>query len=91
MNKGKLIEMLTKSLSISKTESKACVESVFTAMAGALAKGDRIEIRGFATFKLREYSPYKGRNPKSGELISVDGKKLPYFKMCNELKRRVNK
>jgi integration host factor subunit beta len=91
MNKGKLIEMLTNSLGITKTDSKACVESVFAAMSGALAKGNRIEIRGFATFKLREYSPYKGRNPKSGEIISVDGKKLPYFKMCNELKRRVNK
>ena len=91
MNKGKLIEMLTNNLGITKIDSKACVESIFDAMAGALAKGDRIEIRGFATFKLREYSPYQGRNPKSGQLISVDGKKLPYFKMCNELKRRVNK
>ena len=91
MNKGKLIEMLTNSLGITKIDSKACVESIFATMAGALAKGDRIEIRGFATFKLREYSPYQGRNPKSGEIISVDGKRLPYFKMCNELKRRVNK
>jgi integration host factor subunit beta len=59
-------------------------------MAAALAKGERIEIRGFATFKLKEYLPYTGRNPKSGQLIQVPGKKLPYFKMCNELKSRVN-
>ena len=91
MNKGQLIEMLTNNLGITKIDSKACVESVFAAMSNALAKGDRIEIRGFATFKLREYSPYTGRNPKSGELIGVDGKKLPYFKMCKELKHRVNK
>jgi integration host factor subunit beta len=91
MNKGQLIEMLTNNLGITKTDSKACVESVFDAMAGALAKGDRIEIRGFATFKLKEYSPYTGRNPKSGEVIGVDGKRLPYFKMCKELKHRVNK
>jgi integration host factor subunit beta len=91
MNKGKLIEMLTNNLGITKIDSKACVESIFTAMSAALAKGDRIEIRGFATFKLKEYSPYTGRNPKSGELIDVDSKKLPYFKMCKELKQRVNK
>ena len=78
-------------LGITKIDSKACVESVFTAMSSALAKGDRIEIRGFATFKLKEYSPYTGRNPKSGELIDVDGKRLPYFKMCKELKQRVNR
>ena len=91
MNKGQLIEMLTNNLGITKIDSKACVESVFKAMSNALAKGDRIEIRGFATFKLKEYLPYTGRNPKSGELIGVDGKRLPYFKMCKELKKRVNK
>jgi integration host factor subunit beta len=87
MNKGQLIESLTNTLGITKIDSKQCVESVFAAMAAALAKGDRIEIRGFATFKIKEYSP---RNPKSGELIRVSGKKLPHFKMCNELKQRVN-
>jgi integration host factor subunit beta len=91
MNKGQLIEMLTNNLGITKIDSKACVESVFKAMSKALARGERIEIRGFATFKLKEYSPYMGRNPKSGELIGVEGKKLPYFKMCKELKQRVNK
>lgn len=90
MNKGKLIESLTNNLGITKTDSKECVESIFAAMTDALAKGDRIEIRGFATFKIKEYEPYQGRNPKSGELIRVSGKRLPYFKMCNELKQRVN-
>ncbi len=91
MNKGRLIDTLTNTLGITKIDSKLCVESVFAAMAEALAKGERIEIRGFATFKLKEYPPYMGRNPKSGELVQVAGKKLPYFKMCNELKSRVNK
>jgi len=91
MNKSNIIDKLTNTLGMTKSESKKCVESVFATMANALAKGDRIEIRGFATFKLKEYLPYTGRNPKSGQLIQVAGKKLPYFKMCNELKRRVNK
>lgn len=90
MNKGQLIDTLTNTLGITKIDSKLCVEAVFATMAQALAKGERIEIRGFATFKLKEYSPYMGRNPKSGELVQVGGKKLPYFKMCSELKDRVN-
>ncbi len=91
MNKGKLIEDLTQTFGITKSDSKRCVESIFGTMAEALAKGERIEIRGFATFKVKKYLPYVGRNPKSGDLIQVQGKKLPYFKMCGELKSRVNK
>jgi integration host factor subunit beta len=91
MNKGQLIDTLTNTLGITKTDSKLCIESVFATMAEALAKGERIEIRGFATFKLKDYSSYMGRNPKSGEVVQVNGKRLPYFKMCNELKSRVNK
>ena len=90
MTKGQLIEKFTNRFGITKSESKRIVDAVFGSMTDALAKGDRIEIRGFATFKLKEYSPYTGRNPKSGELIEVSRKKLPYFKMCNELKSRVN-
>lgn len=90
MTKGQLIQTLTNRFGITKNESKRIVDAVFGSMTDALSKGDRIEIRGFATFKLKEYSPYIGRNPKSGELIEVSKKKLPYFKMCNELKSRVN-
>jgi integration host factor subunit beta len=90
MTKGQLIDTLTNRFGITKRDSKQIVEAVFGSMTNALAKGDRIEIRGFATFKLKEYSPYTGRNPKSGKVIDVAGKKLPYFKMCNELKSRVN-
>jgi integration host factor subunit beta len=90
MNKGNLIDKLTDTLGMTKSESKKCVESIFATMADALAKGERIEIRGFATFKLKEYLPYTGRNPKSGQIIQVPRKKLPYFKMCHELKSRVN-
>ena len=90
MTKGQLIQTLTNRFGITKNESKRIVDAVFGSMTDALANGGRIEIRGFATFKLKEYSPYTGRNPKSGELIEVARKKLPYFKMCNELKSRVN-
>jgi integration host factor subunit beta len=59
-------------------------------MANALAKGDRVEIRGLCSFHVREYEPYTGRNPKSGELVTIKGKKLPFFKAGMELRRRVD-
>ncbi len=59
-------------------------------MANALAKGDRIEIRGFGTFRVKHYDGYTGHNPKTGEPIKVKAKKMPFFKCGNELKERVD-
>jgi integration host factor subunit beta len=59
-------------------------------MANALAKGDRVEIRGFGSFKVKHYDGYAGKNPKTGEPIKVKAKKMPFFKCGNELKERVN-
>jgi integration host factor subunit beta len=54
-------------------------------------KDDRIEIRGFGSFVNRQYEAYQGRNPRTGEVINVEGKKLPFFKMGKELKEQLNK
>jgi integration host factor subunit beta len=59
-------------------------------MADSLAKGDRVEIRGFGSFKVKSYNSYQGRNPKTGEIIQVREKKLPYFKVGKEMKERVD-
>ena len=59
-------------------------------MEGALKRGERIEIRGFGSFELRSYRPYEGRNPRTGVRVSVQPKRLPFFKVCKELKERVN-
>jgi integration host factor subunit beta len=59
-------------------------------MANALAKGDRVEIRGLCSFYLKKYNAYAGRNPKTGEKIKIKPKKLPFFKCGKELKERVN-
>lgn len=59
-------------------------------MTESLVKGDNIEIRGFGSFQVREYKPYTGRNPKSGEHVTVKRKKLPFFKVGKEVKERVN-
>jgi integration host factor subunit beta len=90
MNKLQLIQALKESQNLSKSEAAKCVELFFDTIADALAKGNRVEIRGLCTFHVREYEPYTGHNPKSGEQVTVKGKKLPYFKAGMELKRRVD-
>jgi integration host factor subunit beta len=90
MTKLQLIQALQTSQGISKSEAAKCVKLFFDTMANALAKGDRVEIRGLCSFHLREYESYTGHNPKSGEKVTVKGKKLPFFKAGMELRRRVN-
>ena len=63
---------------------------IFDGFKDALVKGDRIEIRGFGSFVMREYKTYTGRNPKTGSEIEVKPKKLPYFKVGKELRGRMN-
>jgi len=60
-------------------------------MTEALIKGDRIEIRGLCSFYVKKYKSYMGRNPRTGETVRVQGKKLPFFKCGKELRERVNK
>ena len=60
-------------------------------MASALEKGDRVEIRGLCSFFVKEYRPYTGRNPKTGERVKIKLKKLPIFKAGKELKERVDR
>jgi integration host factor subunit beta len=67
------------------------VNALFENMSDALVQLERIEIRGFGSFKVKEYSGYKGRNPKTGELIKVDGKRLPFFKVGKEMREIVDR
>ena len=69
MNKAELIERLAKENGLSKAEAKMSVDLTFQIMADALAQGDRIEVRGLGSFEVRKYRAYKGRNPKTGEII----------------------
>jgi integration host factor subunit beta len=90
MNAGQLIEILSNKFDITRQTAKVCLEAVFDSMADTLAKGGRVEIRGFATLKVKEYKPYVGHNPKTGKQLQVSAKRLPVFKMGADLKRRVN-
>jgi integration host factor subunit beta len=64
---------------------------VFDSIGESLGDGNRVEIRGFGSFKVKDYNSYPGRNPRTGEAIQVREKKLPYFKVGKELKYRVDK
>jgi len=66
------------------------VDTVFNAMVDALKDGQGIEIRGFGSFTIREYKAYDGRNPRTGEIVKVAQKRLPFFKVGKELRERVN-
>ncbi|MGV8074770.1 MAG: HU family DNA-binding protein [Syntrophobacteraceae bacterium] len=90
MTKSELIEALAKAEGITLKAAETAVNVAFQSMEGALSRSDRLEIRGFGSFKVKHYEGYKGRNPKTGELIEVQFKKLPFFKVGKELRERVN-
>ena len=90
MNKLELISALKNEANISKSEVSKVVQIFFDNMADAMADGDRVEIRGLCSFYVKEYKSYIGRNPKTGEKVSIKPKKLPFFKSGKELKERVD-
>ena len=90
MNKLELIVALKEEAKITKFEAAKIVDIFFDEMSEALAKSDRVEIRGLCSFYVKKYKSYKGRNPKTGENVTVAEKKLPFFKCGKELKERVD-
>ncbi len=91
MNKSQLIEALAKAEGLTIKKAETVINTMFSTIEDALANGDRVEIRDFGSFKVKEYDGYQGRNPKTGEIISVSKKKLPFFKVGKELKESVDK
>jgi len=90
MNKLELISTLNEETGISKPAAAKIVAIFFNEMSEALAKGDRVEIRGLCSFFVKHYESYTGRNPKTGEKVTVGEKKLPFFKCGRELRERVD-
>ena len=90
MNKSDLIQKLSSEAGFPLRKTEEVVDLVFSKMSDALAKGDRVEIRGFGSFKVKNYDGYVGRNPKTLEAVEVKPKSLPFFKCGRELKRRLN-
>ncbi|UZP68196.1 integration host factor subunit beta [Desulfovibrio mangrovi] len=90
MNKSELIKTLSDENNISIEEATTVVNIFVDSMKSALANGDRVEIRGFGSFKLKDYGGYTGRNPKTGEVVKVKPKQLPFFRAGKELKEFLN-
>ena len=91
MTKGALIEEIAEIRDLNLKRAEVIVNKIFDTMTDALVDGNRVEIRGFGSFEVRNYEPYTGRNPKTGEEVSVAEKKAPFFKTGKELRERVNK
>ncbi|WP_020676234.1 HU family DNA-binding protein [Geopsychrobacter electrodiphilus] len=90
MNKSELVEALSLRENLTYKKAEQIVNLLFDSMSEALIENDRIEIRGFGSFMVKDYKAYMGRNPKTGEVIEVKPKKLPFFKVGKELRERVN-
>ncbi len=90
MNKSELIERLAQRCDLGQLQSEEIVNLIVDHMRKSLTSGGRIEIRGFGSFVVKDYKPYQGRNPKTGEKIQVAAKRLPQFKVGKELKERLN-
>mgnify|MGYP002636305051 CR=1 FL=1 len=90
MNKSDLMNRLTEEKGFPLSTAKEIIDMFFDDMTQRLIKGDRVEIRGFGTFKMKAYRGYTGRNPKTGVKTSVKSKRLPFFKVGKELRERVD-
>src|SRR5574337_1745477 len=90
LTKADLIEEVIRVTELPRKESETIVETVFESIIDALQKNDKIEIRGFGSFRTRERRGRTGRNPKTGAKVEVPAKKIPFFKPSKELKDYVN-
>src|ERR1700716_303829 len=90
LTKADLIEEVLNITELPRKESETIVETIFDSIIAALQKGEKIEIRGFGSFRTRQRRGRVGRNPKTGEKVDVPPKKIPYFKPSKELKEFVN-
>ena len=90
MTKAELIDEVSRVVELTRKESEVIVEAVFESIVRSLRSGDKIEIRGFGSFRTRERQSRVGRNPKTGARVEVPAKRIPYFKPSKELKDLVN-
>lgn len=92
MTKSELIEKLTEENNyLNKRDAESVVNLIFNNIGDALAQGDRVEIRGFGSFSVRERDAREARNPKSGEIVQIPDRKTPFFKTGKELRERVDR
>ena len=90
MTKADLVDAVSRVTELNRKDSEIVVESLFESIVKALKSGDKLEVRGFGSFRIRERRARQGRNPKTGEKVNVPEKRVPYFKPSKELKDLIN-
>ena len=92
MTKSELIEVVAANVdNFSRKDVEIIVDTLFTSMCESLSKGEKVEIRGFGSFKVKSRDGRQGSNPKSGENIFIESKRVPFFKAGKEIRERINK
>lgn len=90
MTKAELVNRVSKRTDLNKRDAEVMVQTVLDSIIESLQGGDKVELRGFGSFRLRDRAPRIGRNPKTGEKVSVPSKRVPYFKPGKDLKALIN-
>ncbi len=90
MTKAELVEDVARAAELTKKDAERLVEIVFESIIETLNQGEKIELRGFGSFRVRERGARRGRNPKTGDPVSIPAKRVPYFKPGKELKEFFN-
>lgn len=90
MTRSDVAHWLARNKRITIQDAEVAVAIFFESMAEGLKEGKRVEIRGFGTFSVREYDGYMGRNPRTGEAVTVPPKRLPFFKLAKKMHERIN-
>src|ERR1044071_257750 len=90
MTKADLVEEVSKITELTRKDSEVIVDTLFESVIKALRTGDKLEVRGFGSFRVRQRNARVGRNPKTGEKVEVPAKRVPYFKPSKELKDLIN-
>jgi integration host factor subunit beta len=91
MTKAELVEEVSRVSELTKKHSEVIVNTVFQSIVDALHKSEKIELRGFGSFRIRQRRSRQGRNPKTGQKVDVPAKRIPYFKPGKELKELINR
>lgn len=91
MTKAELVDEVGRQAALTRKHSEVIVDAVFSSIVEALQRGDKIELRGFGSFRVRRRSRRTGRNPKTGQGVVVPAKKVPYFKPGKELRELINR
>src|SRR4030095_12294944 len=90
MTKAELVEDVARAAELTKKDAERLVEMVLESIIETLSQGEKIELRGFGSFRVRERGARRGRNPKTGDPVSIPAKRVPYFKPGKELKELIN-